>query len=1557
MSTSVYSTSFSSYGTKQEQLPFLRKSPLALPKTMLMNYYSFAYSTIPIFPLFIQICTVFRELQMIIPAMFLSSENFYPKGEIIHDVANFLSFFTRIIPVGYGIECFRVLDWILFAIFLIDFLITIISIFNFSRRSELPKFCSYYIAIYDIAINNIIKPVLLSCATYLIASNRRSTLDLTISIFLYILFGLNAFIEFASSATSLYFYPHPFPSIFQYPHSYLNLFVPILSLISELYALVDFPYSKIVFPVFMIILYIVILFLMTYVAILINKWVVCSFSATCFTGILISCVSIVFHYVKISVPLYCPLIYILVWTILYILFTIVYDKLTIRNLKILDDMEQDPKEVITHLSQFKLMHIITVGFVNSHNYCISFAILQDATEHFPKSYLIHVLYSKFYAIYPGENLQLKLALSKIKQCDCSKYVKKYLTYQINALLMKRDNSLSVALKKKMHSIQTLINSAKLRIRNALESSKNGNSSKLLPLFSKATSIIDQTNLRLANLRSYHRYNRYALLLQASYTKDVLADYKLAESLKEAARLVQSDKFSTIDQPYLYGRLYFPNLPPKLSMSATQISNHSTNNNNTDTQNHSSICSEFRDDGNFDYSPEQISLHTQLKSSIDSLSIPSIRHSIIFVVGNFLILVIFAFLLNTIFLLPTISDSISSPSKYLDVITLARSNSMNAFASLIRYRIELTENTTTQCYTDNEISPQIGGECDAKSQLIYFGQKSLAYLTNLPILQLSRSSNKYLKQAQMMMFRTELQFRDFYDWENYTNVNRSPFLELMFLVENCIIIGTNERNKYEIRSKYFANVIRNYLTLILYIQDICDLLTEFLNSQVNHLRSIFHTVQIASIIILPILNLCFITFYAIWISRNQHVVFNSFTSLPKPTIDKIIQQLEVVQRNTSFTQPKEHAQINYDTIESGLSGSGSGGSGSGGSYDASEKSAQKDKIISLFHTSQNDFYNHNVIIIVAILVVLTFCECLFLYFTLSIYINGADSFIKSTPHIQTITTTLVDIQELAITLSMHSNANHHLSYVIQTHNQSFNQFYEECSTNFHIFYFGNLSMNYDPIITSTKSLFESFLREPHFKADTTQLYEFYSVLPYDFMFYYVMDLLRTLYVTTLQSNNPLSPTNTYLSHIWNIILVYLYPDFFYPLYKMFTSEVSQLITKKFPLYYTLSSIIVVVSACLFAGAIYIFVKIKKQLLSVLRLLLLAPSNVIIQSRYIMLLLSGTFHIPQQSLTSLDDYSFSKVLKDYPDGLIKCDKDGKIISMNKVAKKLFNQFGEIKQINYNQLKERIEIENKVLEKSVFTQGDNVFIILTDVTIENEYQKQLKEMEEKREYYLKFILPTAVTEYKDNGHSNNLSFHTSKATIVSFSIKSAILPLTDKPENNNAVSNPNDQNGQFSDMNVNCDTFRKIFEYMKSLQSVYPAAEYIDVHLEDVIVVSRLFTKIQTDVAANQLLCFAIDVLNFCKSLKSNENTELIVKAGMISGGPIAAGVINYNDVPHFEVISVFVDYAKSMARFAPNFSIHIHRSSYDYVYASGYDLKETKGVNIPSLGSIVTYIVNV
>ena len=128
MSTSVYSTSSSSYGTKQEQLPFLRKSPLSLPKTMLMNYYAFAYSTIPIFPLFLQICSVFREIQMILPAMFLSSEDFYPRNDIIHDIANFLSFFTRIIPVSYGIDCFRILGWIFFAIFLIDLLINIILI-------------------------------------------------------------------------------------------------------------------------------------------------------------------------------------------------------------------------------------------------------------------------------------------------------------------------------------------------------------------------------------------------------------------------------------------------------------------------------------------------------------------------------------------------------------------------------------------------------------------------------------------------------------------------------------------------------------------------------------------------------------------------------------------------------------------------------------------------------------------------------------------------------------------------------------------------------------------------------------------------------------------------------------------------------------------------------------------------------------------------------------------------------------------------------------------------------------------------------------------------------------------------------------------------------------------------------------------------------------------------------------------------------------------------------------------------------------------------------------
>ena len=184
-----------------------------------------------------------------------------------------------------------------------------------------------------------------------------------------------------------------------------------------------------------------------------------------------------------------------------------------------------------------------------------------------------------------------------------------------------------------------------------------------------------------------------------------------------------------------------------------------------------------------------------------------------------------------------------------------------------------------------------------------------------------------------------------------------------------------------------------------------------------------------------------------------------------------------------------------------------------------------------------------------------------------------------------------------------------------------------------------------------------------------------------------------------------------------------------------------------------------------------------------------------------------------------------------------------------------------------------------------------------------------------------------------------------------------MTTAGNTNPSANNNGDHFSQFSDANINCESFRKIFEYMKSLQSVYPAAQYIDVHLEDVIVVSRLFNKVSPENAANQLLAFAYDVLTFCKTLKSNEDSDLVVKAGMISDGPVTAGIIYYHDVPHFEVISVFIDYAKSMARFAPDFSIHIHISTFEYVFNSGYEIKELESMNIPSLGSIVTKVIYV
>lgn len=1540
--SSSYSSS-SSFGTKREQLPFLQKSFFSRAKAALWHFFGFAFSTYPIFPLFTNIMVIVRSIQFIIPTLLLSSETMYPQGTIIFSVARVLSFPMRVIPIGHSLICYRVLGWILFGVFLGEFILLIAFMMIFSRKSELPKFVSYYLVVVNVSIGNILKPILMSCATVLITSKDRLDVDLDLAIFLYILFVIFSVMDFAQNLASLYFFPEPFVTCRQHCQSYINILVPFIFLFSELATGVSFTASKIIFPVIMIVLYSFLAVFISYFGILIQKWEKTTFLTAMTSSVLFCICSTVLNYLEKEVPLYMPLIYLGVVILVYIIYAIFFQRMEIKSLIFLDEMERNPEEM-RKVSVRRLNHIIIDGCNAGHQYCTSFNVFNDVLEVYPRTLDALILFAKFLAIYPEESHQLSWVLMRIKRCDCSKYMKKYLTSQITALLMKRDISLSVDLKKKMQVISSLIISAKLRIRNALESSMNGNTGKLISLFSKVTTVIDQINIRFANLRSYHRSNQYALYQQASFTKDVLGDYKLADQLKEIARLAQSGQLSTVDQPYRYGRLYFPNFPSKLASGPVQSgrsSNDKNNNNsrkpstkntvnttetktntNTDGLNHSSQLSDYGDlSSKFDFPPEILNLHSQIKASIDTIKIPSITHSIIFFVGNVLILAILPLIINAA-IFPTLSKMISNPAQYLTVVTQARSSSMTAFFAAVRFRVELSNNIEESfCPNLDNISEALGGSCDVQDQLLFYANRALKTLSSLPILQLSTSSNVDLKKAQELLFTKQTTFQEFEDWTKSESVQRTPFNELLNLLETMISVGSKPRGAYDISHKYFANIIRNFEDVLNYLQYSGEYLTEFLYSQVTALRYTLSITRLVIIIAFPILNIIFLIFYSTWLSSNQQVIFQSFTALPKSTIAQMMQKLEVLSRRT--VQQQSTAHQGSSTTETNLID------------ESTDKNNQTEKIISILHTSQNDFYNSNIIWLICLFLTITVFEAVFLYITFTLYISGSDSYMKSTPHIQTIVTALVDLQKLATSLAFYSNHQNHLVEVIEQLNNSFMETFNECKDNFHLFYFGNSTMNYDPIITTTKSLFVSLLQSPHFNEDSTSIDDLLPSFSYDLMFYYLIDLIRQIYSTTFLLGNNLDPTSDELQRIIEVLIYGLYPKFFVPLYKQFTLEVSELISKKFALFYTVSVMLVLLIVISLILLILLILKIRKQMISVLRILLLAPPNVLIQSRYIMMLLSGTFRIPQQSLATLDDGSFSTVLDEFPSCVIKCDTEGNVITMNRSAKRIIGH--KIKKIKLNTAKDRIELNGFVLSKSVFVTDDYAYVILTDITEEDKYQQKIKEEEKKHKELLKLILPHAVLEERDDHYRLTTPFQIQTTTMFALSIDTPAMHARDKNQ---------------------CPIWEGIFKKLPEFQTLYPAVDYLDVNMSYLIAATGFFTtQFTAEMAANQMLNFASSVISFCKELKTSKKDEIMVQAGMITGGPVIAGVITLNKVPHFEIIGEIVEYAKSMANLAPPFSIHLTRSTYELVYGSGFDVREVGGIKVPLLGSIVTYTISI
>ena len=1265
--------------------------------------------------------------------------------------------------------------------------------------------------------------------------------------------------------------------------------------------------------------YVIQFYFMCFQGFIIVEWECLAFSATTVMSVIACIIAIIFQVFSIAVPLYLPLIYLFLWGIAYMGFYFIRKAQFRKSLQVLDILEEEgtAMEKIPH-PNFLFKHII-IGCITGHQFCTSLSVFKFVLEQYQDSFKILLLFAKFLAIYPEQYHQLEWVHKKVEKAKCNKYLRRYLSTQISELLVRRNTTLSSELKKKINVISSLIISVKMKIKNALEASINGNTSKLLPLFSKATNLIDEINLKFSNLISYHSNNHFALKLYASYTKDVLADYQKAKALREKTRLAQSGKISSVDQPYLFGRFYFPNMPSRQnSLAVHQINTFGSENqtvptNSTTVSNTSTLDSSQKSSQKQvpykRYTKEAMTLHSQVSASIDKISIPSITMWIAYLLINFFFILIIPYISFSIFA-PKFSSTFTSPTNYLYLISQIKLKSMLTFCSLIGFRLSKIYQKEFICFVNNSVSSSIGGKCNFQNILQFFSSEALDQLHSIDSFQTATSKNAYFNLAQESFFLNFYNFREYESFTKYSIVSRKVYNELINLLVTSMDIGAND-STIDINSRYYQNVVENYISILEYITMTCKHLLNFHQSEVNKLMDILRKIQIAFTVCIPIVNIIVIIIFTKWLLKNQQRIYKCFSSLPKSTIYQMIQKLDI---STSSHQIQE-LSTNISVTQHD---------------DFQDTKDSNDKITLMLHESQNGFYNQNIALLIVFAVLFIIVITLSFFFSLQIFIDGGDYYIDSTPHISSITTSFVDLQQLTLSLSIFSKKNYFSEEKIEALNNSFLLIFEESLYNFHLFYFGNSTIHSYPLIRSAEALFNSFYREPMYKDNMTGVYDLYSIMPYDLMYYYIIEQCRKLYSTTMQLDINLSfHQMTDLAHVWNMVLINLYPHFFEPLLTGYIYQISQKMPHQTTLFFSVATILLLVGLVLFLICVYIILNFKRQLKLVLRLLLHAPPNILFQSRHITTILSGNFSIPEKTLSSLDDSSFLKTVEYSPNIIVKTDKNGKIIDMNQIG---YEMLGDITQLDIRSTSNLYIANNYYFNVKKVPLSDHTFILLENKTVEHEYKQKIKEEEERRKQLLEKNIPQVIlNEHKNLSHHHTIAFQAPVATVLSLNIKL----------NNNPIS---------------IEYYTKLIERFKNIQSFYPAVTYVDIDYYKFIAVAGIMcSSTNSEAEASQLIDFTIQAIAYCWNLRQNKNDDLLIQAGVITGGPITAGIIYTDKIPQFEIFGDTIDYAKIISSRAPNNAILLARSTYELIYGSNSDIREYGIVDTPQLGKISSYII--
>ena len=1199
------------------------------------------------------------------------------------------------------------------------------------------------------------------------------------------------------------------------------------------------------------------------------------------------------------------------------------------------DLLANPQSVINH---------VMVGFQYVHPSCLSWQIFLHATEKWPESVRLWMVFAKFCAIYPEENSRLEWIRKTMLGRKLTGSLAKLTIEQIRNVLGRRENNLSPVLKRKLSGISKKVGHAKQKLRSIWDLVIQGNIKEMEINVKKAYNQVEVCDTEYAHVLTMYPNNRFLARSYARYQKEVKADFAMFLEWRDKVYMLQRGVQVQPDAAHELGIQAFPMLPASITL-ATKQSNTIADSELMSTE------VDIEEENASGAQTEQIQV---IRDHIDSLKIPS--QGACRCVTLFALLILF-FLPCTACLIYAsifISD-LEEPMTFVYHTSVLRSLSYQTTTFATHLVLEnlpwihdsdLSIGKTCANAPDlEELKPQsFGGYTTTHDQLRFQLAKIPDSLQGVADMRGYAPNSASLDQARQLVFESTIPYT-FYLSINESYQQQVSLQDVLsdFHVQMEDMLALDLTNRSVLSTSQFLNPINNCGSIGTALTNALTLILGYLSELNDTLQLVVFIVQIAAPVVLTAFMAIAGTLAVKSMNKQKVQIFKCLTVLPKNVVSQVNEGLRMLKKDD----------------------------GSRSTEMDSELSKQEENILKIFSAASDSsttnvgnsvFYTCGALIVVfGIVGQVLVCN---------LYSQVGTVLVNSAPHIDTLLGaygfmcgSFLSLFNILLALVGYNEVDPDPYYLLDRYYTRI----QSMTNSFHDSRYGNgedvlpfsgleegVRVARQRVQCSDRYAVPTSMRNISECLSATEQWQLITV-----MFNTTMQPYTTRVVNFVDSRSE------EITQMWAVGAVILYETFFS---EMLGGVVDRLL-QDFNSRVTPVVIPVVVMMVLgFICEIVILVSLvdaEKRLKFALGLLLHCPINVVMQTKKIAAVLSGDFSESYETATRNNEF-FDQIVQNLMDGVIVADIDQNIVSVNTAVTRMMGVEKETligRNIFELMSDPAFTLENAdlsipegngpvqqrefqgvyasdgkqtylsfvlsvVQRKIVITMRDQTQIVLHGRLITEERLKSDK--------LLGSILPPSLVPRVQAGEQN-----------ISFAVQSATVSFIDIVEftpwcaSNTAATVMSTLNQLFKAFDALINE-RSTLTKIKCIGDCYMSA-------------GGIFSEVnQPNVHSKEMVDFGLEAIAAVEHLDEETGEKLRIRVGVNTGGPIVAGVLGVGK-PTFEILGPAINMAQQMEHNGVPMKVHISRPVYELTYGAGFVVKERGQIEVKN-GQVYTYLVS-